>query len=70
MRLLPCPFCEGPAHLGIIRYSEQAAREVGNGKQTIYHAAMCARCTASVGSAIGFETKVAAERAWNRRSFA
>lgn len=65
--LLPCPFCGGDAHAGIVRYGERMVREQ-EWDQDTFHFVSCARCGARNLGLVGFAASAKAAEHWNTRS--
>ena len=65
-KLLPCPFCGGPASFGTVKYSPKHVQEQGWNQDT-FHFVSCIKCGVSNCGIVGHDTMVLAAELWNHR---
>jgi len=65
-KLKPCPFCNGEANLGNVKYSDNC-EEVKLNNRSIGYFGQCIQCSATMQQGLSYETKEIAINKWNRR---
>ncbi|GLK65657.1 Lar family restriction alleviation protein [Paracoccus kondratievae] len=65
-KLLPCPFCGGPASFGTVKYSPKHVQEQGWNQDT-FHFVSCIKCGVSNCGIVGHDTMILAAELWNHR---
>lgn len=65
--LLPCPFCDGPASYGTVRYSSATIREQHWGQDT-FHYVSCELCGSNNRGLVGHRDTDKAREHWNTRN--
>lgn len=64
--LKSCPFCNGEAHIGTVKYSDNCDEVKLNNRNTGYFG-QCIQCSATMQQGLSYETEEIATKKWNRR---
>ena len=65
-KLKPCPFCNGEANIGTVKYSDNCEEVELNNRNTGYFG-QCIQCSVTMQQGLSYETVEIATNKWNKR---